>query len=162
MAKVYAAIGSNIASESNIENCLNVLKDEFSVFIRSSYYITSPYGYFNQNDFLNLVVGLSTMLTPGALLGKFQEIEHQFERVKKIRDGPRTIDLDILLYDSLVIKEPNLMIPHPGLLERDFFLIPMLEVAPQAIFPCTGGKLSKLAYKIRHHHIIRKADKLKI
>lgn len=159
MANVYAAIGSNISPEKHIKECLLLLRQEFTIFVQSSYFITSPYGFLDQGNFINLVVGFSTRLPPIALLQRFQEIEKQFKRERKIKDGPRTIDLDILLYDSVIIDEPNLKIPHPGLLERDFFLVPMIEVAPQLIFPVTGEKLSHLSLRICYRHIIHKIEK---
>lgn len=154
MHRVYAGIGSNIDPKNNVSNCLLLLKDEFSDFVQSRYYQTSPYGYMEQDNFLNVVVGFSTQHTPTDLLRRFQEIESQFKRKREIKDGPRTLDLDILLYESIIINEPDLKIPHPGLIERDFFLLPLIEIAPQLTFPITGETLSQLTDKICHRHII--------
>jgi 2-amino-4-hydroxy-6-hydroxymethyldihydropteridine diphosphokinase len=102
---------------------------------RSSLYRTTPVGYAAQPDFVNAVVELETELGPQELLGELMAIEQEFgrERAGAIKDGPRTLDLDLLLYGEQAIREPELVVPHPRLTERAFVLIPLCEIAPGVI-----------------------------
>ena len=90
---------------------------------------TDPVGGPKQDKFLNSVIKVQTELEPKELLKVLKNIENQLGRVKTIQDGPRPIDLDILLYDDLKLNTPSLIIPHPRMLERDFVLIPLKEIA---------------------------------
>jgi 2-amino-4-hydroxy-6-hydroxymethyldihydropteridine diphosphokinase len=99
----------------------------------SSIYETEPVGYTNQADFLNLVVEISTTLRAEELLEVCQSIENKLSRVREIRWGPRTIDLDILLFNHDNMKTEKLIVPHPRMHERAFVLIPLKEIAPDAL-----------------------------
>jgi 2-amino-4-hydroxy-6-hydroxymethyldihydropteridine diphosphokinase len=94
----------------------------------SSIYETDPVGYTAQNRFLNMAVSIGTSLDPEALLSELQRIERFLERKREIRWGPRTIDIDMLLYDDLTFETPKLTIPHPRLFERAFVLVPLKEI----------------------------------
>lgn len=101
----------------------------------SSNYLTSPLGPQNQPDFINCVVEISTQLDSEQLLDHLQGIEKLHGRVRNFKWGPRTLDLDILIYGNQVIQTERLIIPHPGLKERVFFIDPLFEIAPKWILP---------------------------
>lgn len=113
---------------------------------RSSLYSTAPVGYAAQPRFVNAVVVLATGLTPRALLEALMKIERKFGRDRSagIANGPRSLDLDILLFDDLVVNEPDLTIPHPRLAERAFVLVPLNEIAPDLRDPRTETSVGEL------------------
>jgi len=121
----------------------------------SSYYHTAPVGPVAQDGFINAVVKLSTMLTPRDLLAALLAIEVAQNRVRTLRFGPRTLDLDILLYGEDVYHDESLVIPHPELTNRLFCLVPLLEIFPEACLPC-GQALSEFVPSVLLPNIIRK------
>ncbi|HPD00560.1 MAG TPA: 2-amino-4-hydroxy-6-hydroxymethyldihydropteridine diphosphokinase [Acetivibrio sp.] len=129
--KVYLSLGSNMGNRENylisalesISKTKNVCLDNIS-----SIYETDPVGYTDQNRFLNMAVSIGTSLDPEALLTESQRIERLLERKREIRWGPRTIDIDMLLYDDLTFETPKLTIPHPRMFERAFVLVPLKEI----------------------------------
>lgn len=128
---VYVALGSNLGDrEKNIENALDEIgRLEGTRIIKcSSIYETEPVGYVDQGRFLNAAAMVMTMLSPLELLVKFQEIEKELGRTRDIHWGPRTIDIDILLYGDLKMDLPELIIPHPRMDQRGFVLIPLEEI----------------------------------
>ncbi len=135
-SNVFLALGSNLGDRENnlkraVDN-INGLKDT-RVLDSSDIYETEPVGYANQGKFLNMVIKVETGLLPEELLCKLQEIEGLLKRSRGIRWGPRTIDIDILLYGNTQIELPDLVIPHPRMFERAFVLIPLKDV-----YPCSG------------------------
>lgn len=154
--EAYISIGSNINPKENICRCIDLLKSNFEVSAESYRYETKPYGYENQPNFINLAVKIKTELKPKELLKKLNYIEKKLGRKRKIKNMPRTIDLDILLYDNKVIKEKGLQIPHKGLFERDFMLIPLLDIAQDIIDPITKKKAKYLKEDINYRQIIKK------
>jgi 2-amino-4-hydroxy-6-hydroxymethyldihydropteridine diphosphokinase len=118
--------------------------DGVSVVSRSSLYETAPVGETDQPPFLNNAVGVETVLSPRELLAVIKEIEKIIGRTPTYRWGPREIDIDILLYDDLVINEPGLTIPHPRMHERAFVLVPLSEIAPIAVHPVLGKSIGTL------------------
>ena len=141
MNKVYIALGTNIEPRDvHLSEALNLLEAHESIVIekRSSVYQTAPVGYLEQEDFLNMVIEIQTLLEPIALLDLCQEIESKLGRKREIRFGPRTIDLDILLYNQENSTEDRLIIPHPRMKERAFVIVPLEEIAADAVFPDTG------------------------
>lgn len=110
----------------------------------ASYITTAPYGYTEQDDFLNSAILLKTFLTPRELLNALHGIEQEAGRERTIHWGPRTLDLDILLYDNLITDEPDLVIPHPDMENRDFVLIPLKEIAPYKIHPLLHKRIKDL------------------
>ena len=110
----------------------------------ASYITTAPYGYTEQDDFLNSAILLKTFLTPRELLNALHGIEQEAGRERTIHWGPRTLDLDILLYDDLITDEPDLVIPHPDMENRDFVLIPLKEIAPYKIHPLLHKRIKDL------------------
>jgi 2-amino-4-hydroxy-6-hydroxymethyldihydropteridine diphosphokinase len=104
----------------------------------SSLYRTAPVGYAAQPDFVNAAVLLETDLAPRALLAALQSLEARHGRTRSFKDAPRTLDLDLLLYDGEVVDEPGLAVPHPRLHERAFALAPLVEIDPAAVIPGRG------------------------
>ena len=146
MRKVFISIGSNIGDRlDHLQGAIRALHlhDEISVLSVSSIYETAPVGYTDQADFLNLATGIETELSAHELLAVCQEIEQELGRVRDVRWGPRTVDLDILLYNNESIETEDLVIPHPRMHERAFVLIPLLEVTPVIGHPATGKLFSE-------------------
>jgi 2-amino-4-hydroxy-6-hydroxymethyldihydropteridine diphosphokinase len=105
----------------------------------SSLYRTAPVGILSQPDFVNAVALLETTLAPEALLDALLDIEARFGRIRRERNGPRTLDLDLLLYDDIELDLPRLTLPHPRLHLRAFVLLPLAEVAPDLAIPRRGS-----------------------
>jgi 2-amino-4-hydroxy-6-hydroxymethyldihydropteridine diphosphokinase len=118
---------------------------ETRVIAVSSLYRTAPVGYLAQPEFVNAAVAVETTLAPRALLTALQAIEAAAGRERRFKDAPRTLDLDILLYDDRVADEPGLTIPHPRLHERAFALAPLVEIEPDAVVPGHGRAADLLA-----------------
>lgn len=134
MNRVYLGLGSNIGdSKSNIESALLSLAKKVNIINKSSYYQTEPVGYKDQAWFLNMVIEGETDLNPRELLSFTQSIEKDMKRVKTIVNGPRIIDIDILIYDDLKIESEDLIIPHPRMQERAFVMVPIFEIAPELV-----------------------------
>ncbi len=135
----YIALGSNLNNPlQQVLAAIEAIKaiPESRVVAVSSFYRTKPLGPQNQADFLNAAVLLQTALQPEVLLDKTQKIELEHGRVRKAeRWGPRTLDLDIMLFGDQVINTPRLTLPHYALKEREFMLYPLFEIAPNLVFP---------------------------
>jgi len=138
MAKIYISIGSNIDAEKNIRLAIHALQDHFGKLILSSVYESEAVG-FEGDNFLNLVVGLNTEEDVYTVAATLRKIEDENGRD---RSGPRfssrIVDLDLLLYDNLIIKEDNLEIPRDEITKNAFVLLPLDEIAPQLIHPVSG------------------------
>ena len=132
MAIVYLGIGSNLGNrEENIQKALTLLqKNNIQILKTSSIIETDPVGGPPQGKFLNGVIKISTMLTPTDLLKLLKYIERSLGRYATGLNQPRPIDMDILLYNKIDLQTPELMIPHPRMLERDFVLTPLQEIEP--------------------------------
>ena len=131
MARAYVGIGSNAGdSAATIDRAVEALGRLGAVVARSSSYATKPWGVTDQADFLNAAAALETDLSPRELLGRLQDIERQLGRVETFRWGPRIVDLDILAYGDLTLREPDLIVPHALLFERAFALAPLAEIEP--------------------------------
>ncbi|OLS01903.1 2-amino-4-hydroxy-6-hydroxymethyldihydropteridine diphosphokinase [Tissierella creatinophila] len=134
MNKVYLGLGSNIGdSKRNIESALLLLSKKVNILNKSSYYETEPVGFKDQPWFLNMVIEGETSLNPRELLDFTQSIERDMKRVKTIVNGPRIIDVDILIYGDIKMESENLIIPHPRMHERAFVMVPMFELAPKLV-----------------------------
>ena len=120
----------------------------------SSTYITAPWGVPEQSHYLNFAVTGDSDLDPHQLLELCAQIEHKNHRKRSIRNGPRTLDIDILLYDDRTIDTPKLTIPHPGLCQRDFMLIPLLEIAPLLIHPIDQQPLTDYIHSLTIQQIL--------
>ena len=130
-SSVYLSLGSNICDrEKNLTDAIFKIQniDEIDVEKVSDIFETSPVGYEEQRNFLNLAVKLFTTLEPYILLKTFKQIENDMGRTTNLRWGPRIIDIDILLYQGITINSPELTIPHPKMFERAFVLIPLKQI----------------------------------
>ena len=139
MTKVYVALGANLDDpKSQLDNaCKELIKlAEDGSFQVSSYYRSKPIGDVVQPDYINAVASFVTKLAPLALLDELQRIELEQGRQRLVRWGPRTLDLDLLLYGNQRFDIPRLTIPHYGLQERSFVLIPLYELTPNLCLPC--------------------------
>ncbi len=137
---VLLGIGSNLGDRRrNIQSALRYLDAErdIEVLVLSPVIETEPVGGPPQGRYLNAAAEISTRLEPRSLLAVLHAVESRLGRVRGAQDGPREIDLDILLYGDLVLREPDLEIPHPRMLERGFVLDPLREIAPGKIHPLT-------------------------
>ena len=138
----YIGLGSNLDNpELQLDTALGALDDipETRLVRNSSFYRSAPLGSSDQPDFINAVALLDSSLTAGQLLVRLQTIENRQGRVRgSQRWGPRTLDLDLLLYGSRIIEEPELTVPHPGIRHRNFVLAPLLELAPELEIPGLG------------------------
>lgn len=150
MATAFVGIGSNLGDrESNLRQAIDLLRaeDGIDVVAVSELRETEPVGPVEQGPFLNGAVRVSTELSARELLNRLLEIEQRLGRVRRERFGPRTIDLDVLVYGEDVVDEPGLTVPHPRLHERRFALEPLAELAPGLVVPGRGpvsGLLSEL------------------
>lgn len=143
---VYLSLGSNLGDkEENLRTAIQALSSEdTTVTAVSSFYETEPWGLTDQPSFLNCAVALSTLLTPFELLKTIQNIESSLKRERLLHWGPRTIDLDILLYDDLVTDTPECIIPHPYMQHRLFVLEPLAEIAPWVVHPLLHQRIMDL------------------
>ena len=125
----YLGLGTNMGNrQQNLELALEEIDDFAEITKKSSIHETKPVGYKDQDDFLNMAIEIKTNLKPIDLLARLQEIEHKMGRVREIKNGPRIIDLDILIYGEQVIENENLKIPHPRMHKRSFVLDPLNEI----------------------------------
>ena len=157
MPTAYIGLGANLASfagppPETLAAALLQLGGLGRVAARSSLYNTDPVGFADQPQFVNAVIALETDLEPAELLKKLLEIEKEYgrDRSQGIPNGPRTLDLDILLIDDLEINEPGLELPHPRLAERTFVLIPLSEIAPQLRVPGQGKTVAELVQALHN------------
>ena len=128
---VYLSLGSNLGDRAaNLRAAINALAPNVRVTKISSFYETEPVDYLDQPWFLNCVVEAETSLAPLDLLHALRSIETQLGSKKEFAKGPRLLDLDILLYGNQTIALPELQIPHPRMLQRNFVLAPLAEIAP--------------------------------
>jgi GTP cyclohydrolase-4 len=147
--KVYLGLGANLGDrQSNLTQALQHLRTKSSVDQVSAFYTTKPVGYLEQPDFLNIACQITTDLSPIELLHFVKQTEKMMGRQASFRNAPRPIDIDILLYDELVLETPELTIPHPRMAERAFVLVPLAEIAPQAVHPPSGLTVAELLERV--------------
>lgn len=157
--RVWIGLGSNLDDpRAQVSTALKELAQlpESSLVTHSSLYRSDPVGPPGQPDYINAVAALDTQLSPETLLDALQAIEQAHQRVRKIHWGPRTLDLDLLLYGNETIATPRLSVPHPFMTQRNFVLWPLAEIAPELILPdgrslqalllqCPLGTLEKIS-----------------
>lgn len=149
----YIGLGSNKGDKrANCQKALDLLSSAGRVLAVSSFYCTEPVGYRDQEMFINAAAAVETELTPGALLTECLRIEERLGRIRELRWGPRTLDLDILLYGDRVVDGPDLTIPHPRLALRRFALVPLAEIAPEAVHPVLKKTVKDLLHELKDPH----------
>lgn len=146
MPTVHLALGSNIGDrENNLREAIRLLSEsDIHIAKFSSIYETEPVDYLDQPWFLNAVLEARTDLPPAALLEALRKIESQMGSKKAFAKGPRLIDLDILLYGDETIASPDLQVPHPRMLQRNFVLAPLAEIAPTLRHPAWPATVAEL------------------
>lgn len=154
MATVYLGLGTNIGNrKENLTRAIEALSLALGHYTALSSFIeTAPWGFDSENSFLNCAVAFETELAPQELLDTTESIERELGRTTKSNGGAyhdRIIDIDILLYGSVVIETPRLTIPHPLMHMRNFVLEPLAEIAPHAIHPTSGKSIEELAARLK-------------
>ncbi len=155
-SKAYISIGSNMGNRKrNLDFAVERLKftEECDVKKVSSYIDTKPVGFTHQDDFLNACIEIETILKPDELLKLLNEIENEAGRTREIHWGPRTLDLDIILYGDTVVCTDTLTIPHKEMSCREFVLAPLCEIAPYAYDPVSGDYVINMLDKLRKAQI---------
>ncbi len=148
----YLGLGSNLGNKQNyITKAIKLVSKLENVEITktSSMIITAPYGKTDQPDFLNCVIELDTDLMPEDLLNKCLHIENQLGRIRKEKWGPRTIDIDILLYEDKIINSDMLVLPHPQLHKREFVLTSLNELCPDLVHPILNKKIKNILMELK-------------
>lgn len=155
----YISAGSNLDNrEGNLQFALSALSGQGALLQVSSIYETEPVGYLEQPWFLNLVAAIETPLAPRALLEFCLHVEQLGGRTRTFPNAPRTLDLDILFFGELVIREEGLIIPHPRIAERRFVLEPLAEIAPGFIHPVLQKSVSVLLRECPDRSAVRKYE----
>ena len=142
----HLGLGSNLGDRrKHLRTALRLLHDteQTQVLARAEVFETAPMYMHDQPPFLNTCAAIRTRLSPRALLRRCQQIEAALGRVRDIRNGPRTVDVDLLLIEDVICDDADLIIPHPRMLERAFVLVPLAQIAPDAIHPRTGRTISE-------------------
>lgn len=149
VAVVYLGLGSNLGDRAAMLGAARRRLDDLgSVKAVSSIYETAPWGVADQPSFLNQCCRLETDLAPLPLLRTLKRIEHDLGRVRNTRWGPRVIDLDLLAYDDLVLRDEEISIPHPGIADRAFVLVPLAELAPDLVLPGLDASVKELLARL--------------
>lgn len=155
---VYIGAGSNMGDRvSYLHHALQAIHEDPGMAVTgcSSIYETDPYGPVKQADFLNLVAELTTDYPPDKLLKQLQGIEASLNRIRTVHWGPRTIDLDILLYNDESIEMEYLKVPHPEMSKRAFVMVPLSELAPAVSIPGTGSSAYELSLRFKKDKSVR-------
>ena len=156
MGDLYLSLGSNVAPRRNLHRALALLRARYPLLRVSSWFLTRPWGVTDQPWFLNCCVHAVTRDHPLRVLAFTQRVESLLARRRVLPNGPRTVDIDLLLHDNHVCDSRLLTLPHPGLRERDFMLIPLLELAPLARHPRDGSTLAAAAGTLPYRQIARR------
>tara|TARA_B110000014_G_C19608439_1_gene322153 strand:+ start:26 stop:505 length:480 start_codon:yes stop_codon:yes gene_type:complete len=157
MSFIYIALGSNLKNPRKqvLNGILSIKKLNGVKLLKESYlYQTPPVGILNQPDFINAVIKISSDLKPQELLKEILNVENDAGRVRDQKNGPRILDLDILLFDDLIINEENLTIPHPRMHERLFVLLPLKDIDENIMIP-NQGKIKDIIKKLTKENINR-------
>jgi 2-amino-4-hydroxy-6-hydroxymethyldihydropteridine diphosphokinase len=143
--RVFLGLGSNLGDRAYyLEEAISALASAATKILATSrIYETEPWGVMEQPPYWNQVIWIETELEPLDLLHVCQEIEHRLGRERKVHWGPRTIDIDLLIYDNRVSKSEELILPHPYLEDRAFVLAPLREIAPELVLP-SGRSISEV------------------
>lgn len=146
---VYLALGSNLGDRlENLHRVIEELPPLATAIAESNIYETPPWGFEEQPSFYNQVILINTHLAPKKLLLSLKELEVNLGRQPTFRNGPRLIDIDILLYDNLILSSPGLTIPHPRMHERAFVLVPLADLAPDLRHPVLRSSIRELLAQV--------------
>ena len=148
---IFLGLGSNLgASQEIVNRAANLIAslEEIQLFTLSSLYRTTPLSSLAQADFINAACMLQTSLSPPELYDALHQIELLLGKTPKPKEAPRLIDIDILLYEQLILDEEGLILPHKGLRSRDFVIQPLLDIDPRCIDPVSGRLLSEFLAEI--------------
>jgi len=155
-ARAFVSLGANLGDRlSSLRRAIDSLQWLGEVVAVSSVYETDPVGYQDQPQYLNMAAELSTKLPPLRLLHGMLEIEQQLGRVRTFANAPRTVDLDLLLYGDQIVDTSSLTLPHPRMRERAFVLVPLVEIAADAVDPVTGWTMHDLKVALGEQSGIR-------
>jgi len=151
---VYLSLGTNMGNkEENLRTAMTLIEEQVgTITSQSALYASAPWGFNSENTFLNNAIAVETSLTPEELLSTTQRIEHTLGRTHKSVDGQysdRLIDIDILLYDDVVMHTPSLTLPHPLMHRRLFVLEPLSEIAPTMIHPLLQKEIATLYNELK-------------
>mgnify|MGYP003965837195 FL=1 len=153
----YIALGTNVGNYiNNFSNAILELKKIGKVVKMANIYKSKPYGYLKQNFFYNTMVHLKSEILPIELINKIQLIERKLKKNKRIINGPRRIDLDIIFWDHKIIKIQELSIPHPRASERDFVLLPMQDIVQNFRDPVSKLTIKELILRLKNYYIIER------
>jgi len=156
--RCFLGLGANLGDkEASLKTAISFLEREKDIRVRrvAPFYRTAPWGYTDQDWFINTVVEIETSLSPERLLDVLLAIEEKMGRVRGVRWGPRVIDLDLLFYGNTVLNEPNLIVPHPRMAARAFVLAPLADLDPDLVIP-GQGRVADLYKKVREEQDVQK------
>ena len=156
MSLLVLSLGSNLGETSstngrknNLDRAIELLLEKgMKIENKSKIYETEPVGFTQQPKFLNMVLSAQTKHSPQDCLKLIHQIETELDRIRTVKDGPRTIDLDIIFYDNSIILEKDLVIPHPRMLQRPFVLKPLAEILPDYIHPVYNKTVNQLLQEV--------------
>ena len=153
----YIALGTNVGNYiNNFSHAIVELKKIGQVIKMANIYKSKPYGYLKQNFFYNSMVHLKSELLPTELMNKIQLIEKKLKKNKRIINGPRKIDLDIIFWGYKIFNNRELSIPHPRVSERDFVLFPLQDIAPNFRDPVSKMTVKELIKELKNYYIVEK------
>ena len=153
----YIALGTNVGNYiNNFSNAILELKKIGKVVKMANIYKSKPYGYLKQNFFYNTMVHLKSEILPIELINKIQLIERKLKKNKRLINGPRRIDLDIIFWDHKIIKIQELSIPHPRASERDFVLLPMQDIVQNFRDPVSKLTIKELILRLKNYYTIER------
>jgi len=159
LVTAYLGLGSNLGDRiKNLELAISAISEHPEILVHavSSFYETEPMGYQDQDWFINQVIQIDTTLSPDELLTEIRKIENALGRKRRIKWGPRTMDIDILLYGDMVIESSILTIPHPLLTKRLFVLIPLAEIAPSLKHPVLGRSIRHILIDSSNKDLVKR------